>query len=137
MTGRARVRSDALIYGVALFVWMGREDNAVWTAAAFGVGLMWIMARGQHPTAAPPSRYRLLIPVVRGALIGGGAAVAAAALMLLKNGLHAHVFPDYPAAVIGAMIARAPVWAAAGGIAGLGWGLWGIRQQPSSRILTP
>jgi len=131
------VRTDAIVYGIALFVWTRVEDNAVWTAAAFGVGLMWVIFKphplppspdgeGERSAMTPPLNMErgrgggVVLALLRGALIGGGGAVAAAALMLLKNGLHAHAFPDYPFGVIAALIARAPVWAAAGALVGVG-----------------
>jgi hypothetical protein len=40
--------------------------------------------------------------------------------MLLKTGWHAHPIPDYPASMIVEMLARAPLWAAAGALAGVG-----------------
>ena len=48
----------------------------------------------------------------------------AALLMVLHNGIHAHPVPDFPNAVIFAMLARSPWWGAAGGLLGLAWRLW-------------
>jgi hypothetical protein len=60
-----------------------------------------------------------LIFILSGGAIGGGGAVTAAAAMLLKNGLHGHIFPDYPFGVIAEMLLRAPVWMAAGALTAL------------------
>ncbi len=63
----------------------------------------------------------------KGPGIWGGLAIASfchgaydAALMLIKNGLHAHLFPDYPFGMIAEILTRAPVWALAGIFAGVG-----------------
>lgn len=115
-----------LAFGAALFVWLRLEDNAVWTAALFGVG---VAALGVRALLAQRPIIRVGVAALAGGLIGGGGAVGAAALMLLKNGLHGHLFPDYPFGVIEAMLARAPAWALAGLLAGAGWGM--IAKQPA------
>lgn len=48
----------------------------------------------------------------------------AALFMVLQNGIHGHSVPDFPNAVILAMLARAPWWGAAGGLLGLAWQWW-------------
>lgn len=135
---RGRSRWIIIGYGIALFIWLRLEDNAVWTAAVLGVGLAWLIFRPPPPSPAPLRREGASLArvpplhveraaggevrfILRGALIGGGGAVVAAVLMLLKTGSHAHVFPDYPLGVILAMLERAPVWALAGALIGLGW----------------
>ncbi|PJF26317.1 MAG: hypothetical protein CUN53_08335, partial [Phototrophicales bacterium] len=59
--------------------------------------------------------------------------VITSALMLLKNGLHGHVFPDYPFGVIAEMLLRAPVWIGAGALTALAWLLFTNRSLPGSR----
>lgn len=110
-----------MIVGLLVFFWLGTEDNSVQSAAIYGVGVAALSAaHGQYRLPKllqlrQRPRFTLL-----GALIGLGAALFAALLMLLKTALHAHLFPDYSLPLIAAMLARAPVWAAAGALLGLG-----------------
>jgi hypothetical protein len=60
-----------------------------------------------------------------GGIVGLGGALSSAGFMFFKNALHAHAFWDYPPGMVGAMLSRAPSWALAGALAGLGMGcLW-------------
>lgn len=81
-------------------------------AAAF-----WIT--GRYGGRAIPAREALIGAVLIGAVVGAGGALSTAALMLLKVGLHGHVFPDYPFGMILDMLRRAPIWALAGSLAAL------------------
>jgi hypothetical protein len=51
--------------------------------------------------------------------------------MLVKNGLHSHLFPDYPFGLIVDLLARAPLWALAGMFAGIGLLLakWAVQRR--------
>jgi hypothetical protein len=40
--------------------------------------------------------------------------------MLFKDARHAHLYPDYPPALLGAMLARLPAWSLAGALAVVG-----------------
>jgi hypothetical protein len=57
--------------------------------------------------------------VALGAAVGLGASIATAALMFFKDARHAHLYPDYPAEQMGAVLQRAPGWALAGALFGL------------------
>ena len=122
-----RSRLLALMYGTAVFVWLSLEDVSVWPAAVFGtllailisvlvvldkLGGRWIPA-GRVP----------LLGIAGGAVAGLGSSVGIAALMFFKNARHAHLFPDYPAPQMLAVLERAPLWAIAGGLTGLSLGL--------------
>lgn len=119
-----RARWAGLLYGLALLLWLSLEDNHVWPVAALGAGLaaLLVVLNLLHRLGGRdiPARFALPGAVALGALAGSGAAVAAAGLMLFKNALHAHVFLDYPPGLILELLARAPVWALAGGLVGLG-----------------
>ncbi len=117
----------ALGYGFALFVWLSVEDTASWPAALFGLGLSSLIAIlltldkiGGRWLAG---RYMPVFGLLLGAVIGLGSSPAAAGLMFFKNARHAHLFPDYPAGMMLAVLERAPLWAAAGALAGLSIGL--------------
>ena len=121
---RPRLRWIALGYGVVLLLWTSLEDNGVALVTLAGVALMLIAAafwlRRRFGGRSIAARDALIGAVLIGAVAGAGSAGATAALMLLKVGLHAHVFPDYPFGMIVDMLRRAPVWALAGSLAALG-----------------
>jgi hypothetical protein len=114
-------------YAIALFVWLSVEDVATWPAVLFGLGLSSLIVilltlakiRGRWLAR----RYVPLFSLLLGAAVGFGTAITTAGLMFFKNARHAHVFPDYPAGMMLAMLERAPLWAAAGALAGLSIGL--------------
>ena len=117
----------ALGYGIALFVWLSVEDTASWPAAVFGLGLssliVILLTLDKIGGRRLAGRYLPVFGLLLGALIGLGSSPAAAVLMFFKNARHAHIFLDYPAGMILAVLERAPLWAAAGALAGLSIGL--------------
>ena len=131
----SRLRLSALGYGVILFIWSSLEDNSVLPVALLGSGLtlllgaLWVAARFGGKTFA--ARSALLFAALAGAATGLGSGLAVVLLMLIKNGLHAHLFPDYPFGLIVDILARAPLWALAGIFAGIGLllALWAIKQK--------
>ena len=132
-----RLRLMTMAYGLLLFVWLTPEDNAVWPVALLGVGLalltmVW-MVRRRLGGSAFPARYVPIGAAVMGGSVGLGAALAAGGFMFFKNALHAHVFWDFPPEMVVAMLTRAPAWALAGGLAGMGMGCLWIWQRSVSR----
>lgn len=132
-----RARLIALAYGGGLLLWLSLEEDSVAVAALLGLGLAALILG--LSTADKLGGRRIAAPAVPlaaallGAAIGLGAAVAGAGLMFFKNALHAHVFPDYPPGLIGALLGRGPAWALAGALLGLGAGLaWLALRAPSS-----
>jgi len=114
----------ALCFGGILFSWLSLEDSSVLPASLIGAGvailmaLRWVFVRFGGRTLAFSTA--LLGAILAGMVIGASAAVLTAALMLFKNGMHAHVFPDFPGGLILDMIVRAPAWAVAGALVGAG-----------------
>lgn len=64
-----------------------------------------------------------------GLLAGLGVAPLAAGLMVFKNGLHAHGFPDFPAGEIAAVLGKTPLWGVSGLFVGVGMALWSRFRQ--------
>lgn len=120
-------RRLALGYGAALLLWLSVEDNAVWPVTVFGLGLciliMGLTTFDRINLASVPAHWLPIVSTVFGLLVGMGTAVATAGLMFFKNALHAHVFLDFPPALMLAMLQRAPQWGAAGALIGLSLGL--------------
>ncbi|MFN8450475.1 MAG: hypothetical protein U0521_18290 [Anaerolineae bacterium] len=118
-----RLRLIALAYGALLLFWSSLEDNSVLPVALLGGGLallalsLWLTRRyGGRIFAA---RTALLGAALAGAAFGLAASLAVAVLMLIKDGLHSHLFPDYPFGMIVDILTRAPLWALAGSFAGI------------------
>jgi hypothetical protein len=132
-----RVRLLALVCGVLLFFWLRVEDNATLPPVMAGLGLCLISAYAwvDRTLGGKTIRLRYLFPgaALLGSHCGAGTAAAAALLMVLKNGSHAHVFPDYPFGLIVEILQRAPLWALAGGLGcfGLTVAWWALRDQRS------
>lgn len=111
---------------VATF-WLGPEDS-IWLAAvlgwlgsALGVANAVTVRLGGRTVGG---RKGLMLAVGIGLAVGVGAGVVTVALMLMKTAAHSHgPFPDFPATVVVGIVARMPVWAAAGALAGLALGL--------------
>lgn len=119
-----RLRLAALAYGGLLLVWSSLEDNSVLPVSALGWGLavialtLWITRHYGGRRIA--GRAALLATALAGAAAGLGATLAGTLLMLVKTGLHSHVFPDYPFGLMVDILARAPLWALAGMLAAVG-----------------
>lgn len=106
--------------GLTVFLWLRLEDHGVVPAIIMGLILaglaliVWLWPRlANRPLN--PGRF-VLLAALSGAGLGLLTALAAAFLMLLKNGFHGHLNPDYPAGVMLDTLARAPGWVLAGGL---------------------
>ncbi len=124
------LRTITLAYGLLLFIWLTPEDSSVGIVAALGGGaavlvLLWAVRRRLAGREIPLA-YLPLSGALLGAIAGVGSTLAAGGLMFFKNALHAHAFWDYPPQLIVAVLTRAPQWAAAGALVGLGLGLWWV-----------
>lgn len=105
---------------------MSVEDTSVVPPVALGLSISLLIAAFQLKKNES-LRSGLLVAALVGAIVGLGTAFAAALLMLVKTGWHAHIFPDYPLGMILDVLRRAPAWALAGGLIGLGMGFLRLR----------
>ncbi len=120
-------RHLAVIAGVAILLWSGMEDNDAVMVSLLGALSAAAAILTLGGAARFPARWRrgslTKRAVVAGTLTGALASLTTPALMLFKNLRHAHVFPDYPPAMLLAMLERLPWWALAGALAGFGIGV--------------
>ena len=126
------MRGALLLTGLAILLWSGLEDMDASAVTLLGALssitlTLWLLSRIADGLAVTALQIALA-----GALAGALASLCTAALMLFKNLRHAHVFPDYPAEMLLAALARLPVWALAGGLAGFGIGLLLASRQTAS-----
>jgi hypothetical protein len=139
--GSSLRRLIAIAGGAGILFWLRLEDNSAVPAALIAwLVSIWLIADrvlhwfgGQGLTAVGWTALMSLT----GAACGAGAALAAAVLMLLKNGLHSHVVPDFPFSMISGMLARLPAWSAAGLLAGAGLALIALALRPAARPASP
>jgi hypothetical protein len=120
------LRWVTILWGLIGFLWLGQEDNHILPVALLGGGassltlVLWAINRygGQTLKHGLP-----FILTGAGAVVGLGGVAFTVGLMIFKNVRHAHLTPDYPNALLGAMINLAPAWMLAGACFGLGLGL--------------
>lgn len=115
-----------VLLGIVILLWSGREDQGVGAVTALG----WMLA-GLTVTLDLMSRFGgrrldapalLKLTALGGAAAGALASLATVLLMLFKNLLHSHIYPDYPPQLMLGALERLPTWGLAGGLAGLGLG---------------
>ena len=116
-------RGSLLLIGLAILLWSGLEDSDATAVTALGALSSISLTLLLLSRLSAGQRVRSSHIALAGALAGALASLCIAALMLFKNLRHAHIFPDYPAEMLLVVLERLPLWAIAGGLAGLGIGL--------------
>lgn len=125
-----------VVTGIAVLLWSGLEDNDAVVVTLLGSLLATaasLMLLDSRPFGA--TFRRISLPkrmALAGAFAGALTSVATPLLMLFKDLRHAHVFPDYPLEMVLATLERMPLWALAGGLAGLGIGI--LRKLRQERL---
>ncbi|MGH2606477.1 MAG: hypothetical protein ACRDG5_07775, partial [Anaerolineales bacterium] len=105
--------------GIAWFFWLGMEDQGLGTVFAVAglawsaIGLTVLRGRDRGPAWA----------VWVGLLSGSAVPLIATLLMFLKVSLHGHSVPDFTLDDVRAALARTPLWALAGLLAGAAAGI--------------
>lgn len=123
------IKTVFVVVGVLAIGWIALEGDVgreIVMAMLIGLpGLAYLVTRLAQRTALGGRRLSmgrwLLLMGVAGVLAGAGVALMTLFLMALKTGLHAHG-PEYSAGEIAWVWAQLPLWAAVGGLAGLGVG---------------
>ena len=123
-----------ICWAIITFFWLSREDSDVVGVVLLGLwGAMlfcgsWITRNLGNKRLSRSSFVFMCL--LGGGVIGIATSLITAGLMFFKNVRHAHVFPDYPFELIGAILARTPIWGVAGALFGLACGLMWIAIQP-------
>ncbi|MCY4539737.1 MAG: hypothetical protein OXE52_16095 [Chloroflexi bacterium] len=128
-----------ILLGIALFFWLGKEDNDVLAVTTLGLilsgtSVWWLIFRRRRPGFTASGQFYAHLGLLGGICVGALASFFAALLMLMKDVRHGHVYPDYPPELIIATLERLPPWSLAGGLIGLGLSLLfgltvGVRQR--------
>ncbi|MFN8379483.1 MAG: hypothetical protein U0452_12520 [Anaerolineae bacterium] len=123
-----------IVGGLIVFLWLRLEDHGVVQALIMGLVVallatsLWLWPRlANRPLKVG---WFAMLAALTGATFGLITAASSAFLMLLKNGFHGHLNPDYPAGVMAETLARAPVWALAGALVGVAAALVALATRP-------
>jgi hypothetical protein len=114
-----RFRNAVLLYAPFVLFWLQLEDNHVLPVVLLGTvgaGLLTIYWLRGRVDLRQAGLRGWLAAALGGMIWGMAAAVVTALLMVLKAGMHGHVFPDYPPGQVLAVLALAPTWAVAGAL---------------------
>ncbi|MCA9866241.1 MAG: hypothetical protein KIS95_00425 [Anaerolineae bacterium] len=117
-----------VIVGLFAAVWMVLEGDMLRDVVLAGllllVGLMALMRRWSWMRSLPP-RKTVALAAVGGLAYGSGLVLLTLFLMTVKTGLHAHG-PEYTSYELVWLWNQLLLWAAAGGLVGLGVGLLAV-----------
>ncbi len=123
MASRTLPRYIVILYGIALFIWLGFESDDLYTPIVFGtvmvVLIIWQIMGKLNIKTIRGQRRLLASGVGIGAIAGASVNIFAALIMLFKDVRHGHTFPDYPLTLIVDFVMRLPIWALVGGMIGL------------------
>jgi hypothetical protein len=124
--------------GLAWFIWLGYEDVGLSVVLGLSALLslayvVTLWARWVSGSAMAPGSYFVRSSIA--GLVGGVTTpLLADILMLVKVSIHGHAVPDFTARDLGAVLSRAPVWAAAGLMFGLAAGLVHLARRSGPQL---
>lgn len=125
-------RLFSLMIGGLLFIWLTLEDTQLLpiillSLLAISLWILNPLLQRFAGQSISPMKFILAIALL-GMLIGAGTVILTTIMMFLKTAWHSHLFPDYPAPMMVAMLQRLPLWTVAGLLLGTSFGLfsWAI-----------
>jgi hypothetical protein len=126
---RRIMRACLLATGALVFLWLRIEEASALLAmlGGWGVTLAVVIWYGWKALSERSLTVRQWMPIaaLTGAVTGLAAAIVSVLLMLLKNGLHAHLFPDFPFEMMRAVLGFIPWWMMGACLVAVGMGaLW-------------
>jgi hypothetical protein len=111
-----------ILAGVSIIVWLTIENHSELLVLVFATIFSTLFAV-QIVHRAGFARISIYLWVVIGGLTGLAIPLMVILLMLLKNGLHSNLVPDFTLAQVVSLLQRAPYFLAGGLLIGLGMGL--------------
>src|SRR5690606_5341653 len=118
------LRWNMIACAVAIFIWSTPEEDRPLYPALLGawlaVSLVWRWMTGRYAGLNLKGSRLIAAAALFGVACGALSSICAVLLMLFKDARHAHLYPDYPPALLGAMLARLPAWSLAGMLAAIG-----------------
>ena len=118
------LRWNLIACAIAIFIWSTpEEDRPIFPAllgAWLAASLVWRWVVDRYAGHTLYQMRLIAAAALLGAVSGALSSICAVLLMLFKDARHAHLYPDYPPALLGAMLARLPAWSLAGALAALG-----------------
>lgn len=116
------LRIAFILVGIAIFIWLSFENRSMLLVLIFSsLSSVLIAILLIHRVGI--DRLSLYLWVMAGGVCGLAAPLLAVLLMLLKNGLHSHLAPDFSLAQVISVLQRAPFFVLGGMLVGLGMGL--------------
>jgi hypothetical protein len=118
------LRYAAILVGILFLVWLPLEDtHEGWVISLSAAFCAWWAAR--YLSMPNHSVYPLWLRYTAAGFIAGiSITPLALLLMVFKNGVHGHEFPDFSPQQMAWVVEYTPVWASAGILIGLGAGIW-------------
>lgn len=116
------LRSALVLVGVALLVWLTLENHSE-LLVLFFAAICSVLFTLQLILRVGLDRFSMYVWVIVGGLSGLVVPLLAVLFMLLKNGLHSHIAPDFTLAQLVSVLQRAPFFMLGGSLIGLGIGL--------------
>ena len=114
------MRLLALALGIALLLWLPREDVSEQSVTLFAALISAWLALRYLLSVRPGEIHYLLRHLLAGALAGLAVTPLAVFLMALKTGLHSHSTPDFTYERMQVVLYRTPIWVLVGLLIGLG-----------------
>lgn len=120
-----KLKWAVFLWSVVAVVWIVLEGN-LWLTVLFGM-LTALIVTGMLAKRTLSGRILslrrwLMIMALGGLILGLGSAFLTLFFMAMKTGLHAHG-PEFTSIEVNWVVQQMPIWAAAGLVAGLGFGL--------------
>jgi hypothetical protein len=118
------LRYYALILGILFLIWLPLEDTQTGLVIALAASFCaWWAAR--YLSMPHQSTYPLWLRFTAAGFIAGLLTTPLSLMMMVfKNGIHGHEFPDFNPQQMASVVEFTPVWASTGILIGLGAGLW-------------
>lgn len=118
------LRTAGLLLGAAILLWLPFEDTGIRWVVLFAGAISALLAAGVLQKRALSGWPSWMSHPLTGLLAGAAVTPIAFLLMALKSGVHGHGAPDFTPQQVTSLLNSTPLFGLAGGIIGLGTGLY-------------